>query len=183
MSATASPVSLFVSPRAGGRRLASESSGEGSLAWRFKRNCSLTPLQCLRVYALLCALSLGIAAFFYWQGAPLVLPFAGLEMLGLGVALAVYARHASDRESIELDRQRLRVEHRCGTRLEQAEFDAAWVRVEPASDDRSLLELSGQGRRMAVGRYLRPELRAQLADELRQALRVSLLARAGTTAE
>jgi uncharacterized membrane protein len=42
--------------------------------------------------------------------------------------------------------------------------------VEPACDDDSLVELSGQGRRMRVGRYLRPELRPALARELRHAL-------------
>jgi len=45
------------------------------------------------------------------------------------------------------------------------------VRVEPELGDRSLIELSGQGRRIAVGRFVRPELRRQLADELRWALR------------
>jgi uncharacterized membrane protein len=43
--------------------------------------------------------------------------------------------------------------------------------VEPAVDDRSLIEVSGQGRRVIVGRYLRPELRPQLAREIRKALR------------
>ena len=50
-------------------------------------------------------------------------------------------------------------------------FAPAFVRVEPRSGDRSLIELSGQGRRITVGRYVRPELRRQLADELRWALR------------
>jgi uncharacterized membrane protein len=63
------------------------------------------------------------------------------------------------------------VEHRCGARTERAEFRAAWVRVEPARAQGSLVELSGEGRQMRVGRYLRPELRLQLAQELRRALR------------
>jgi uncharacterized membrane protein len=45
------------------------------------------------------------------------------------------------------------------------------VRVEPSADDRSLIELSGKGRRVSVGRYLRPELRPVLAREIRSALR------------
>jgi uncharacterized membrane protein len=47
------------------------------------------------------------------------------------------------------------------------------VRVEPQSDDGALVELSGQGHRVAVGRFVRPELRRQLAEELRMALRHS----------
>ena len=45
------------------------------------------------------------------------------------------------------------------------------MRVEPAGSDRSLIELSGQGQRIAVGRFVRPEQRRALADELRFALR------------
>jgi uncharacterized membrane protein len=45
------------------------------------------------------------------------------------------------------------------------------VRVEPVADDRSLIELSGQGRSVNVGRFVRPELRPQLAQEIRRALR------------
>ena len=43
--------------------------------------------------------------------------------------------------------------------------------VEPQHGDRSLIELSGQGRSISVGRFVRPELRRELADELRWALR------------
>ena len=35
----------------------------------------------------------------------------------------------------------------------------------------SLIEVSGQGRSVRVGRYVRPELRAALAREIRMALR------------
>ena len=45
------------------------------------------------------------------------------------------------------------------------------VRVEPQLSDRSLIEVSGQGRSVRVGRYVRPELRAALAREIRMALR------------
>jgi uncharacterized membrane protein len=45
------------------------------------------------------------------------------------------------------------------------------VRVEPAHGDGSLVELTGQGQHVRVGRYLRPELRNALARELRLALR------------
>jgi uncharacterized membrane protein len=54
---------------------------------------------------------------------------------------------------------------------QRAEFDRDWVRVEPSVNDRSLVELSGRGQRVNVGRYLRPELRPVLAQEIRMALR------------
>jgi uncharacterized membrane protein len=89
----------------------------------------------------------------------------------IAAALLVYSRHASDRELIRLQPGRLTVEHVFGRHVERAEFAPAWVRVEPEHGDRSLIELSGQGQRIAVGRFVRPELRRQLADELRWALR------------
>ena len=66
----------------------------------------------------------------------------------------------------------LAIEHRYGQGVERASFRAEWVRVEPASDDGSLVEVSGEGRHTRVGRYVRPEWRAQLAQELRLALRL-----------
>jgi len=146
-------------------------SGDGSVQWLLKRNCSLAPRQLLAFYASLCAVSLVIAGAFWSQGAVLVMPFAGLEMLAVGAALLLYARHAADGEVIRLRPGRLTVRRISGPHVEQVEFAPAWVRVEPETSDRSLIELSGQGRRISVGRFVRPELRRQLADELRWALR------------
>lgn len=142
-----------------------------NIHWFLRRNCSLTPAQMGLLYASLCVVSLGIATFFWLQGAVMVLAFAWLELAAVGFAFMAYARHAADREHILLEGQRLVVEFENAGRLERAEFDRASVRVEPGADDRSLIEVSGRGRRMNVGRYLRPELRPALARELRQALR------------
>jgi uncharacterized membrane protein len=146
-------------------------AGAGSVQWLLKRNCSIAPRQLLAFYASFMLLSLGIAAIFWLQGAVLVVPFAGAELLAVGAALLAYARHATDRETIRLQPGRLLVQRVHGSRLEEVEFAPSWVRVEPQSGDRSLIELSGQGRRIAIGRHVRPELRRQLADELRWALR------------
>ncbi len=139
--------------------------------WLLKRNCSASPRQVLGFFLVLCGMSLGIAFWFWSQGAAYVLPFALIEVLCVGGALLINARHAGDRESIDLHRGRLTVEQVVGQRVRRVEFESSWVRVEPEEDDRSLIELSGQGRRVSVGRFLRPELRRQLATELRLALR------------
>ena len=102
---------------------------------------------------------------------PLVLAFAGLELLAVGVALLVYARHAADHERLALAGESLTVTHQRGGQTERAEFRAARVRVEPVAGDGSLLQLSADGRRSLVGRYLRPEMRQPLARELRAVLR------------
>nr|WP_315464788.1 DUF2244 domain-containing protein [uncultured Rhodoferax sp.] len=139
--------------------------------WFLKRNCSLTPLQLLWAYLSLCAVSLGVGLFFWFQGATLVIPFASLELIAVGVAFLGYARHSTDGEHISLQENRLVVELEYAGRLERAEFQRGWVRVEPRVDDSSLIELSERGRVIRVGRYIRPELRPQLAREIRSALR------------
>ena len=148
-------------------------NGSVGLQWVLKRNCSITPAQLFGTYLALCAVSLAIALGFTWHGAMPVLAFAGIELLLVGVVLLIYARHAADQERITLADGALSVEHRRGPLTERTQFRAAWVRVEPRHAEGSLVELSGDGRRTLVGRYLRPELRAPLAQELRVALRAS----------
>jgi uncharacterized membrane protein len=144
---------------------------DGSVQWLMKRNCSFAPRQLLAVYFSLCLLVLAIGGFFWMRGAPFVLPFAGVELLAVGAAFFLYARHAADRETMALRPGRFSVSCTLGRRTREVDFTPAWVRVEPARGDGSLIELSGEGRRIAVGRFVRPELRRALADELRAALR------------
>ena len=154
-----------------GTERAADAGAKPSVQWLLKRNCSASPRQMGIFYASLCVISLAVGGFCWAQGATLVMPFAWIEILAFGAALLVYAVHAADSEQIRLDGDRLTVEHTAGRHVERAEFAPAWVRVEPEHGDRSLIELSGQGQRISVGRFVRPELRRQLADELRWALR------------
>lgn len=142
-----------------------------AVQWLLKRNCSVTPAQLGWLYASLCVLSLGIGVVFWAMGAVLVLPFAWLELAAVGLAFLAYARHAADGERIWLKGRQLVVELENGGHRSRAEFNRDWVRVEPSAGNRSLIELSGQGRRVNVGRYVRPELRPALAQEIRRALR------------
>ena len=142
-----------------------------SIHWFLKRNCSVTPSQLGWLYASLCVVSLGIGTVFWLHGALLVLPFAWLELAAVGFAFLLYARHATDGEKIALQGGRLVVELENGGHYERTEFLPHQVRVEPEASDRSLIEVSGQGRSVRVGRYVRPELRAALAREIRMALR------------
>jgi uncharacterized membrane protein len=174
MSITTTLTAWRASPTYRGLRFGRETGAPGarwSVLWVMQRNASLAPRQMLWCLAALVLLTLGIAAAFWLRGATLVMPFAGLELVVLGLALALHARHAGDGERIALRDDGLTVEHACGRQLRRVEFQPAWVRVEPRHGDRSLIELSGQGRQIAVGRFVRPELRLQLADELRWALR------------
>ena len=139
--------------------------------WLLKRNCSVTPLQLACLYLSLCVVSLGIATFFWVQGAKMVMLFSGLELSAVGWAFLVYARHAGDGEKIVLQGAQLVVELETAGRTQRAEFNREWVRVEPRKGDGSLIEVSGQGLSVSVGRHLRPELRPALAREIRSVLR------------
>ena len=139
--------------------------------WVLRRNCSVTPRQLGAFYLSMCLVSLLIASGFALHGALVVLVFAGLELLVLGIALLVYARHATDADTLTLSGPTLSVEQTDGSVCRTARFRAEWVAVEPTHGDGSLVELSGQGQRVRIGRFLRPEMRAAFAQELRLALR------------
>jgi len=141
--------------------------------WRLARNCSVTPAQLGWLYLALCVVILAIASAFWMLGARLVMPFAWLEILAVGIAFVIYGRHAADGERISLQGSRLVVELETAGKLERAEFDRSRVRVEPKTGNRSLIMLSAQGRSVEVGRFVRPEQRPVLASEIRMALRAA----------
>ena len=156
-------------------------AGMPALQWRLGRNCSMAPRQLMAVFAALCAVSVVIGIVFFLQGARLILAFAGVELLAVGTALLVFARHASDRETLTLVGRSLQVEQCFGSRVERTDFAAEWLHVEPAAGQGSLVELRSRGQSVRVGRFLRPELRAAFARELRQALRLLPAQRATAT--
>ena len=151
--------------------LGSQPGAPHALQWRLLRNCSITPRQLAGVYGGLCAASLTIATFFFLQGATLILPFTGAELLAVGLAFLVFARHAADRETLTLVGRSLQVEQCIGNNVARTDFAAEWLTVEPAAGQGSLVQLSARGQSVRVGRFLRPELRGAFARELRLALR------------
>lgn len=152
-------------------RLGGPGEEPGSAEWLLKRNCSISPAQSFAGFCGLCVVSLGIGTMFWWQGAPFVMPFAGLELLVVAGLLLLYARHATDRETIRLTDAGLVVERLSGHDVVRVEFAIGAVRVVTGRAAGDLIELSGQGRQVQIGRHVRPELRRRLAEELRWALR------------
>jgi len=130
----------------------------------------VTPRQLAACFALMAIVSLTIGVFCWFQGAVLVLPFASLELLAVGVAFVVYARHALDGERIWLEGSLLVVESENAGEMVRREFQRAWVRIEQAEHGQSMIEICCRGQRVPVGRFVRNELRQRLASELRVAL-------------
>jgi len=125
----------------------------------------MSPAGLAKVFAALSFLVLAIGAGFAAAGAWLVLPFAGLEVLLLGAAFMLHARHAADYEKIELESGRVTVEVADGRRTARYEMDGARVSMREGR-----LVLRGAKEELEIGRTLGAEARAELAAELETTL-------------
>lgn len=140
----------------------------GGFSLTLKRNCSISPTGLACVFAALAVAVLAIGTGFALAGAWLILPFAGLEVLLLGGAFVLQARHAADYERIALERGQLRVEMAEGARLARYELDARRVRVEV---DGTHVVLHGARQALELGRHLDEESRIAFGAELKRRLR------------
>ena len=143
----------------------------GGFSLILKRNCSISPAGLACVFAALAVAVLAIGVGFALAGAWLILPFAGLEVLLLGGAFVLQARHATDFERIELDRDRLRIEVVEAQRVARYELDARRARI-GVEGVRVLLRDAGE--ELEVGRHLDAETRIAFAAELKKRLRIGL---------
>ncbi|CAB3691431.1 DUF2244 domain-containing protein [Trinickia soli] len=138
--------------------------------WLMKRNCSVSPRQFVLFYASLALFSSAIALSLFVRGAWPVVPFTGIELLVVGVAFVIHARHAIDYEHIRLFPNRLVIEQMSGQRLTQFEFNPRWVRVEQGASPRDPVKVVSRGQAVVVGVHLAQYRRASFASELRAAL-------------
>ena len=125
----------------------------------------MSPAGLALVFAALALLVLAIGAGFAAAGAWLILPFAGLEVLLLGTAYVLYARHAADYEKVEVESGRVTVEVADGSRTTRYEMDAARLSMEEGR-----VVLRDAKEELEIGRHLGAEARAELAAELGKTL-------------
>lgn len=125
----------------------------------------MSPADLARVFAALAALVLAIGAGFAAAGAWLVLPFAGLEVLLLGAAFVLHARHAADYERIELQSGRLEVEVTEADRVTRYQLQNARVSMEEGR-----VVLRDAKEEIEIGRHIGAEARAELVAELEKTL-------------
>jgi uncharacterized membrane protein len=157
------------SPWSNARRELGFREQHGGFSLTLKRNCSISPSGLACVFAALAVAVLAIGVGFAIAGAWLILPFAGLEVLLLGGAFVLQARHATDYERIALERGRLRVEVAEGRRRASYELDARRVRVEI---DGSRVVVHGAQEALELGRHLDEESRRAFGAELKKRLRI-----------
>jgi uncharacterized membrane protein len=134
-----------------------------------RRNNSLSSTGRILVFAYFFVVSFGIAGAFASLGAWLILPFAGLEMVGLYLAFRYVDRHAADFERIAITGDRVKVEWQDAGRAMSQEFNRQWAQLVAESGGR--LALRSHGREVEIGRHMNEEQRLTLARELGSKLR------------
>jgi uncharacterized membrane protein len=137
-----------------------------------RRNNSLSSTGRIFVFAFLFIVSVGIAGAFAILGAWLILPFAGLEMLGLYLAFRYVDRHAADFERIAIAGDRVQVEQFEAGRAMSYEFNRCWAQV-VASPGGGRLALRSHGREVEIGHHMNDDERLALARELGRQLRAA----------
>ncbi len=136
----------------------------GSLSWVWMK----------RLFGFLACSVAAVGTYFAAQGAWLVLPFAGLELIAIGAGIYASARWSAGREVIEIKGNDLRILR--GRRLltEIHRLPRHWTRVNLRQDPRgwypSRLLLECHGRGLEIAQPLVESERLQLAEDLRTRL-------------
>lgn len=128
----------------------------------------------LWVFAAMAAFILSIGVACALAGLPLVLPFSGLEVLVLGVALYLSAARGSAREVIRIRAAVVIYEAGRSAPAVSERFQRQWTRVVLERSQEgwypSRLLIRSHGRQVEVGRFLEEQERLRLAQQLRRAL-------------
>ncbi|HHJ12758.1 MAG TPA: DUF2244 domain-containing protein [Gammaproteobacteria bacterium] len=136
-------------------------------------NCSLSWRGAVRFYLGIVLLSMTISMGFALQGAWMVLPFAGLEMLVLGAALYIVSHRCARWEMVSISEHRVEVRAAKADKLNCC-FSRAWVQITlerarfPGHPPRLLIH--SHGRAVEIGGCLCEEEKRDLAAELRRAV-------------
>jgi len=132
-------------------------------------NCSLTPRDARRFFALCAGTSLSIAAFFVANGFWPVLPFAGLELALLAFALWASLRRRHDVQTVEIGETHITIRSRDRRGERASQFSRHWARVtlrDPRGWQSSRLLIESHGRACEIGAFLTEEERRALGRRL-----------------
>jgi uncharacterized membrane protein len=139
----------------------------------------LTPYRSLsrrafrRVMLVVVLFSLAVSTGLFLAGAWPVFGFLGLDILAVYLAFRVSYRRGRVAELLELDEDALTVERTDpGGRRRRWRLQPAWLRVELSEPvlPQTPVMLRSHGETLAIGAFLHPEQRRQVASELRDAL-------------
>lgn len=149
-------------------------SFNGSQRFMIRPNCSLPWREMVRFYLGIVMVSFSIAIAFAMKGLWLILPFAGLEMLALGVALYIVAHRGARWQLLSIHEDCVDFIECADKSENRSSFQRAWlqVRIESAAikGHPSRLLLGSHGRSTEIGEYLTEAEKHQLARQLRDVL-------------
>lgn len=139
-------------------------SPNSSLSWRGNQ----------LFFAGMVTVSFGVAGFFATQGLWMMLPFAGLEMLILGIALHRCCSRSCWREVVSIAEREVHIAVGRNTPERACTFKRCWARVildkAAIKGYPSRLFIRSHGLQVEIGSCLVDEERQTLAEALRNAL-------------
>lgn len=152
--------------------MVAEQFDQGVVRFTLQPNSSLSWQGNMKFLAWMAVVSLSIAGWFAWQGAWLIFPFAGIELIALGSALYLVSSRSLDREVLSIDRDTIEV---CKGRWQVESttcLQRHWVKVclETAKHDwyPSRLLLRSHGKATEIGNFLDEDEREELAGRLKR---------------
>ncbi len=149
-------------------------SFNASRRFLIRPNCSLPWRETVQFYLGMVIISFSIAIAFAMKGMWLILPFAGLEMLALGIALYIVALRGMRWQMLNIHENCVDIVECVNNSESRSSFQRAWVQVRfEAADIKghpSRLLLGSHGRTTEIGACLTETEKQQLARQLRDAL-------------
>lgn len=150
---------------------------ECQFCYVLRPNRSLSWRQNLAVFAGLCMVTLALVIPLVAMGFWLVLPFAGLELLVVGIGLYCVICRCHECEVICVAADSIRIERGRRRPEQRWVLPRTWAQVVLNGCSRqwypSRLLIRAHGRTVEVGRFLVEEERRQLAQDLTRCLRVN----------
>ena len=151
-----------------------KNNARGDARFLLTPNLSISWQGLILFYFCTCLVALTVGIFFLLQGLWLILPFSGMEMLALGLALYLTSLKAHQRQVITIEENRVRVEKGARNPDQSWEFDKVWVRVfnefNTGSNKGRRLELGSHGIFVEIGEFLNNIEKDELAFELKDCI-------------
>ena len=148
--------------------------GEQEFRAEIRPDASVSPRSLVAIVICLSVVCLTIGLGFLSMGLWLVLPFAGLEIFAVGVAVGYTIRRSADCEIISIQDAQVTVTKTNGSKSRQSTFPRYWTRVflerGPDRHRRDRLVLGSHGRFVEIGACVTDKARDELAAALKQAI-------------
>lgn len=135
------------------------------------KNLSWNQTKLLFLFLGLCLTA--VACYFLSLGAWLVVPFAGLELLVIGLGLYMQCCHSHKQQVIEIGAEDITISDG-REKTQPASFPRAWLKIVQTRDPHgwypSRLFIGSHGKFIEIGEYLIESERNMLANNLRCAI-------------